>query len=139
MIRLELALGEIAQHLLGRQPRGAPQGRDVERAREAVGETEEQHGRDPAAGVLEREAALGHLVLLHVAPVEVVDGAWRVHLGRVLAGDVGELGARQDVEIVVGRVTAGVALGADGCAEDDEVFGYAFWGFRRSGLAALAG
>jgi hypothetical protein len=43
----------------------------------------------------------------------VVDAAGRVHLGLVRAGDVGKLGAAEDVEVVVGRVAARVALGAD--------------------------
>ncbi len=42
--------------------------------------------------------------------------ARRVHLGLVRAGRVGQLHARQDVEEVVGRVAARVALGADGGA-----------------------
>ena len=36
-----------------------------------------------------------------------------VDLGLVLAWDVGRLGARQDVEVVVGCVAAGVAFCAD--------------------------
>ena len=56
----------------------------------------------------------------------MVHGAGRVDLGLELARDVGQLGAGQDVEVVVGGVAAGVAFGADGGAEDDEVFGYAW-------------
>lgn len=41
------------------------------------------------------------------------------------AGREGELGAGEDVEEVVGRVAASVAFGANGGAEDYEVFGYA--------------
>lgn len=58
----------------------------------------------------------------------MVDGTRRVDLRRVLAGDVGGLRARQDVEVVIGRVPARVAFGADGRAEDDEVFGNAWLG-----------
>lgn len=54
---------------------------------------------------------------------EVVNGAGRVDLGLVLAGNIGKLGAGQDVEVVIGRVDAGVALGANSGAEDDEVLG----------------
>jgi hypothetical protein len=43
----------------------------------------------------------------------VVHAARRVDLGLVLARRVGELGAREDVEVVVGRVPARVALGSD--------------------------
>lgn len=39
------------------------------------------------------------------------------------AGRVGDLRAGEDVEVVVGGVAAGVAFGADGGAEDDEIFG----------------
>jgi hypothetical protein len=55
----------------------------------------------------------------------MVHRAGGVDLGLEVARGVGELGAGQDVEVVVGRVAAGVALGSDGGAEDDEVFGYA--------------
>lgn len=94
---------------------------EVEGAGEGVGVPEEEHGGDPAAGVLEGEAVLGHAVLLDDAAAEVVDGAGGVDLGLEVAGGVGELRAREDVEVVVGRVAARVALGADGGAEDDEV------------------
>jgi hypothetical protein len=56
----------------------------------------------------------------------VVHRARRVDFGLEVAGDVRELRAGQDVEVVVGRVAAGVAFGSDGRAEDDEVFGYAW-------------
>lgn len=46
----------------------------------------------------------------------MVHAARRVHLRRVLARHVGELRARDDVEVVVGRVTARVALCSDGGA-----------------------
>lgn len=53
----------------------------------------------------------------------MVHRAGRVGLGLVGAGDVGELGAVQDVEVVVRGVAACVAFCADGGAEDDEVLG----------------
>ncbi|KUI60282.1 hypothetical protein VP1G_11136 [Cytospora mali] len=115
----ELALGQVADHLAARNPGGPPERGEVEGAAEAVGEAKEQHGGDPAAGVLEGEAAIvGHLVLLHSAAVQVVHAALRVDLGLVLAGRVGQLLPVQDVEVVVGRVAARVALCADGGAED---------------------
>lgn len=49
--------------------------------------------------------------------------ACRVDLGLEFAGDVGQLGAVQDVEVVVGCVTARVALGADSSSKDDQVLG----------------
>lgn len=57
----------------------------------------------------------------------MVHAALRVDLGLVGSGDVGELGALEDVEVVVGGVTAGVAFGADGGAKDDQVFGDTYW------------
>lgn len=112
----ELALEEIANHLLARNVRRLPQRREIERAGQPVGEAKEEHGRDPAARVLEREAGLGHLVLLGVAAAQVVDAARGVDLGLVLAGHVGQLGAREDVEVVVGGVAAAVAFCSDGGA-----------------------
>lgn len=112
----QLPLEQVANHLLPGKVRRLPQRREVERAGQAVGEAEEEHGRDPAAGVFEREAGLGHLVLLGVAAAQVVHAAGRVDLGLVLAGDVGELRAGEDVEVVVGGVAAGVAFCADGGA-----------------------
>jgi hypothetical protein len=55
--------------------------------------------------------------------VQVVHASLRVHLGFVRAGDVGELGALENVEIVVGGVTASVSFGADGgsCGEESEL------------------
>ena len=50
-------------------------------------------------------------------------GTGRVGLGFVGPRDVGELGAVQDVEVVVRGVAAGVTLGSDGGAEDDQVLG----------------
>lgn len=120
---LEFPLEEVRNHLPPGNPRRVPQRREVKRARQPIREAKEQHGRDPAAGVLEREAALGHAVLLGVAPVQVVHAARRVHLRLVLARHVRRLHARQDVEVVVGRVPARVTLGANGGAEDDEVLG----------------
>lgn len=120
---LKLPDQEVSNHLPAGDDHGAVEGRYVEGAGQAVGEAEEEHGRDPAAGVLEREAALGHLVLLHDAPLQVVHAAGRVDLGLELAGDVGPLLARQDVEVVVRRVSPRVAFGADGRAEDDEILG----------------
>lgn len=123
---LQLELHQIANHLPSRYPRRRPQRREIQRRRERIRVPKEQHRRNPAARVLEREARRLHLVLLDFATAQVVHGAGRVDFGLELAGDVGELCAGQDVEVVVGGVAAGVAFGADGGAEDDEVFGYAW-------------
>lgn len=112
----QLALEQVPNHLLARNVRRLPQRREVKRAAQTIRKAKEEHGRDPAAGVLEREAALGHLVLLGVAAAQVVHASRGIHLGFVLAGDVGDLRAGQDVEVVVGRVAAGVALCANGRA-----------------------
>lgn len=123
---LQLELHQIANHLPSSHPRRRPQRREVQRRRERISIPEEQHRRNPAARVLEREAGRVRLVLLDFAAAQVVHGAGRVDFGLESAGDVGELGAGQDVEVVVGGVAAGVAFGADGGAEDDEVFGDAW-------------
>lgn len=121
---LDLALEQVANHLAAGDARGVPQRRKVQSAGETVGEAKEQHGRDPATGVLECEAALGHLVLLGNAAVHEVDAAGRVLLRLVRARSVRPLLALEDVEVVIGRVSTRVALGAHRGAEDDEVFGY---------------
>lgn len=54
----------------------------------------------------------------------MMHGALRVDFRLEASGRVGVLHAVQDVEVVVGGVSACVAFGADGCAEDDEVFGH---------------
>lgn len=120
---LQLKLEQVGNHLTSGNTRGRPESREVQGGREGIGVAEEEHGRDPATGVLEREARGLHLILLDLAAAQVVHGAGGVGLGLVGARHVGELGAVQDVEVVVRGVTAGVALGSDGGAEDDQVFG----------------
>lgn len=56
--------------------------------------------------------------------MQMVDASLGVDFWRVRAGRVGELRAREDVEVVVGGVATGVAFRANGGAEDDQVFGY---------------
>lgn len=112
----QLPLEQISNHQLARDAHRLPQRREVERAGEEVGEAEEEHGRDPAPGVLEREAGVGAPVLLDVAARQVVHRPGGVHLGLVLARHVGTLLARDDVEVVVGCVSPAVAFGADGGA-----------------------
>ncbi len=111
--RLYFAPDEIPNHLSAADPRHPPQRREVERAAEPVGESEEEHGWDPAAGIFEGKAALGHLVLFGLAPDEVVHAALRVDLGLVRPRLVGPLFTLQDVEVVVGRVASCVAFCAD--------------------------
>ena len=111
---LQLELQQVSNHLHGGDTGGSPQGGEVQGAREGIGVAEEQHGGDPATGVLQREARLIHLVLLNLAADKVVHATGGVDLGLELAGDVGQLGALEDVEVVVGGVAAGVTLGANG-------------------------
>lgn len=123
MVLLQLTLEQVANHFPPRDPCRLPQRGKVKSARQAVGKAEEKHGGDPTAGIFESKAAVGHLVLLDVAAAQVVDASCRVDLGLVGSRDVGRLDAGENVEVVVGGVAAGVALGADGSAEDDEVLG----------------
>lgn len=111
---LQLELQQVAHHLARSNARSRPQSREVERAGEGIGVAEEQHGRDPAAGVLEGEARAVHLVLLDLAADQVVHSTSGVLLGHEGSGDVCELFTVQDVEVVICGVAAGVALGADG-------------------------
>lgn len=120
---LQLHLQQVADHLATGDAGSRPQGREVQGAGEGIGVAEEEHRGDPATGILESEAGRVHLVLLDLATAQVVHGAGRVDLGLVLAGHVGQLGTGQDVEVIVGGVTAGVALGSDGGSEDDQVLG----------------
>lgn len=69
----------------------------------------------------------------------MVHRALRIDLGLVGSGDIGELGALEDVEIVVGRVTTGVTFCADGGAEDDQVFGDTYWNWLVMVIQGRAG
>lgn len=111
---LQLELQQVAHHLARSNAGSRPQSGEVEGAAKGIGVAEEQHGRDPATGVLEGEARAVHLVLLDLAADQVVHGTGGVLLGLEGSGDIGQLLAVQDVEVVVRGVTAGVALGADG-------------------------
>lgn len=119
--RLELALEKVLNHLTTSDVSRLPQGRDIEGAGQAIGEAKEQHRRDPATSVLKSEASFRHLVLLDLTTAQVVNGALGIPLGLVLARDVSLLLAVQDVEVVVGGVTTGVALGADRSTKDNQV------------------
>lgn len=122
---LDLAPEKVANHLATGKVGRLPQGREVESAGQAIREAEEQHRRDPTTSILHSKAAIGHLVLLHITATEVVDAAGRIDLGLVLARHVSPLLARQDVEIVVCGVPAGVTFRSDSSAKDDEVLGNA--------------
>lgn len=111
-IRSELALEQVTQCLAAVDPDSAAEGLDVEGAGEGVGEAEEEHRGDPAAGVLEGEAALGQAVLADLAAAHVVHAAGGEHHGLEVARRVRPLLPRQDVEVVVCRVSSRVSLRA---------------------------
>lgn len=90
---LKLALGQVTQHLPPCNIRRPPKRREIKRAAQPIGKPKEHHRRNPAASILKRKAALGHLVLLGDAADQVVDAALGVDLGLILAGHVGGLGA----------------------------------------------
>lgn len=123
-----LPLHQIPNHLPARNPRRRPQGREVKRARERIRIPKRHHRRDPSSGILKCKARTLHLVLLDVAAVQMVHGADGVDFWLELAWHVGEFLAFEDVEVVVSGVAAGVAFGSEGCAEDYEVFCYAWEG-----------
>lgn len=110
---LQLSPSHIRHHLSRRHPRHPPQCGEIQGAGQAIGKAETKHGGDPAPGILERKAGRVHLVLLNGSPVQVVHAALGVHLRLVGPRGVGQLGAGKDVEVVVSRVPAGVAFGAN--------------------------
>lgn len=99
---------------------------DIEGTSNGITKAEEHHGRNPTARILQRKAVFGELVPLCSTPDKMVYGARRVDFGCILAGFVCPLFARQDMEVIVCCVSSRVALGADGRAEDDQVFVYAY-------------
>lgn len=73
MYPLQLEAQQVGNHLTTSDASCSPQGGEVQSAGEGIGVSEEEHGRDPAASVLEREAGRVHLVLLDLAALQVVD------------------------------------------------------------------
>lgn len=113
---LQFHLQQVLDHLATGDARSRPQSREVKGTREGIGVTKEEHGRDPTTRVFQGKARVGHPVLLDLAATQVVDGAPGVDLGIVGTGGEGELGALEDVEVVVGGMASGVAFSADGGA-----------------------
>lgn len=111
---LQLKLQQVGNHLASGDARGLPQCREVQGAAEGIGVTEEEHGRDPATGVLEREARLVHLVLLDLTADQVVHATGGIDLRFEFTGHVGQLSSLKDIEIIVGGVATAVAFGANG-------------------------
>lgn len=115
---------QVLDHLAAGDHSSPKERGEVERRRNRVRKTERQHRGDPALSELQRPASrLGHHVLLHNTTGEVVHRTRRVLLALKVPGLVGVLRTRQDVEVVVRRVTASVALGAKRRAKEDQVFG----------------
>lgn len=121
---LKLTLEQVTNHLPPSDISSLPQRGEIKRTAQPIRESKEQHGRNPPTGVLECKAAVGHLVLLRHATLQVVHRASGIHLSLVGSGDIGGLHAGENVEVVVGGVAASVTFGADCCAENDEVLGY---------------
>lgn len=110
--------------------RGEEQWRTAERRKETPQEKEEtkkltkrQHSRYPTLRQLQRKAFPGHRILRHAPALHpilrsgTVDGGFQVtRAGKVLLAD-------QDREVVVGHVHAGVALGLQRGAEEDQILG----------------
>ena len=109
-VTLQLPPRKVRSHLSCGDPSHSPQRRDIQCARQAIGEAKAQHGRDPSPRVLESEASTFHLVLLDGATVKMVHAALRVDFRLIRAGGVCELSPFQDVEVVIGGVAAGVAF-----------------------------
>ena len=110
----------------GIHPRYSPTVSDFVPCRDTLQRLCKDSGRRTlTSSVLEREAALVHLVLLDVPTGKMVHVTRAVDLHLELGRVEGPLLTDEDVEVVIGGVHACVALGADGGAEDDEVLGNA--------------
>ena len=105
---LHLPPRQILQHLPPRDHRCPPQSEEIQRTTKRIRISKPKHRRDPAPSILEGETRFVHLVLLHCTPFKMMHRALRVDFGFILSRHVSELGAADDVEIVVSGVTAGV-------------------------------
>jgi hypothetical protein len=136
----QLPQQQIPNHLPSRNPRSSPQSRKIEGTRKRIRVPKPKHRRDPTPGVLQRKTGFTHGILLHLSPFEMMNRTCGIHLRGIRAGRVSVLGPVQNVKVVVCSMAAGVALGADGRAEDDEVFCYAcFLMLGRRGRVAGGG
>lgn len=128
---LKLPPPQIPHHLPPRNHRRPPQRPKIQRTTKRIRIPKSHHRRNPTSRILERKTRTFHFVLFDLPSSQMMYTSRRVDFwfvgvcGRV----VGQLSACENVEVVVCCVSAGVAFGSDGCAEDDEVFGYACgWG-----------
>lgn len=69
---LDFAAEQLANHTHGTDAHRAPQSIKIEGAEESVGKAKGQHGGNVAASILQRPAALVHLVLLGFTKAQVV-------------------------------------------------------------------
>lgn len=114
----ELRSQQILNHFPPGNPCRRPQSSPIQRTTKRVRIPKPQHGWDPSTCILERKTRRFHLVLFDFAAFQVVDGAGGVNLWceRGGAGRVGELGAVENVEVVVGGVASCVAFCTYCCA-----------------------
>lgn len=115
--------GQTPKHALPSDPDRVGESPKVQRGKHGIGEPKRQHRGDPALGELERPAALVHLILLDDSTLHMIHDSLGVPLLDERMGRIRPLLALEDVEVVVGRVPAAVALGAQRRAKDDQVLG----------------
>jgi hypothetical protein len=133
--QLDLAVEEIDQHLSADDTERVVARDKVQGGEDGVPETEGEHGNDPAWTLGGSFGATGglttrilqcptlglHHVLLDDTPDQVVAVSGDVGLLGERAGLEGGLLAREDVEVIVGSVSASVAFNADSGTEDQKV------------------
>jgi hypothetical protein len=112
-LHLQLSLKEVSDHLSASDACSGPEGGEVQGARKSVRVAKTQHRRDPSTGIFESKAGIFHLVLLDIAAAQVVNASLWVRLGFIRSGAPSELGALENVEIVVCSMAARVAFGPD--------------------------
>ena len=66
--------------------------------------SKEQHWRNPSSRILQRKAICRHSVLLHIASTKMMNRSNGIHFGIVGSWFVCELGALEDVKVIVGSV-----------------------------------
>ena len=104
---LDLPLAQLAERAARVDLEGPHQRRQIERARERIGDAEGQHERNQPARILEREAVLGNAVALGLAARQVMNIARAVDLALQGALAVSPLLTLEDAEPVVGEEAPG--------------------------------
>lgn len=123
---LKLPPPQIPHHLPPRNHRRPPQRPKIQRTTKRIRIPKPHHRRNPTSRILERKTRTFHFVLFDLPSSQMMYISRRVDFWfvGVCGWVVGQLSAGENVEVVVCCVSARVAFGSDGCAEDDEVFGY---------------